>query len=102
LHFYSFGLDIITERAPILSPQKFPMPVKSHDYQPLEVIQVNLKRSLRDLMTKLAEKVDCIQKEEKKVSLIMDTVEEQCREMRKTIETKKIQQVVLLSCIVLL
>jgi len=53
-------------------------------------------------MTKLAEKVDCIQKEEKKVSLIMDTVEEQCRDMRKTIETKKIQQVVLFSCIAVL
>jgi len=98
----SLRLNTITERAPILSPQKISKLVKSHDYQPLEVMQEDLKRSLRGLMTNIAEKVDCIHKKEKKVSLIMDTVREQCRGMRKAIETQKNQQVVLLSCIVLL
>jgi len=65
------------------------MPVESHDYQPLEVMQDAMKAAFRDLMTKIAEKVDSIQKEEKKVSLIMDTVDEQCKEMRRIIEVEK-------------
>jgi len=69
------------------------MPVKSHDYQPLEVMQEAMKATFRDPMTNIAEIVDSIQKEEKKVGLIMDTVGEQCREMRKTIETQKNQNV---------
>jgi len=78
------------------------MPVKSHDYQPLEVMQEDLRRSLRNLMINIVDRAQRLNKEEKKVSLIMDRVEEQCREMRKAIETQKNQQVVLLSCIVLL
>jgi len=65
------------------------MPVKSHDYQPLEVMQDAMKAAFRDLMTKIAEKFDSIQKEEKKLSLIMDTVDEQCKEMRRIIEIEK-------------
>jgi len=70
-----------------------PILAKSHDYQPLEVVQDTMKATFRGLMTDIAEQVDCIQREEKKVSLIMDTVEEQCREMRWTIVTQNKQNV---------